>query len=134
MSVEEEARATFEEFAEGWNRHDAAAMAACWIEDGSVVDLWGKYALRRSGVQELLAGEHATPMRASSYRITAIRFEARGDDTLVAECDAVIDNVLAPNGRSYELKHQLNAVLVREGERWRFLSAHPSRTSTPAAQ
>jgi uncharacterized protein (TIGR02246 family) len=122
----EDIRATFDEFAEAWNRHDAEAMANCWIEDGSVVDLWGGFAARRAGIRDFLAGEHEQPMRDSAYRITKLDVKPISSATAIAECDAVIDEVRAPNGKAYTLHHKLDAVLVRDGERWRFLSVHPS--------
>ena len=119
-------RATFDEFADAWNRHDVAAMAACWVADGSVVHPYGHFAARREGIEELLANEHRDTMRDSTYRITKLEVKPSSDTTVIAECDGFIDTVRAPNGRPYQIAHTVHAVLVRDGARWRFLAMHPS--------
>lgn len=122
----------FAEFARAWNAHDDVAMTACWAEDGGAVDLWGRHAHGRAAVQHLLGSEHAGPMKESSYRILDINVRSLSDEAVVVECDAVIADVFAPNGRRYELPHRLSAVLRREVSGWRFVSVHPSfHTASP---
>lgn len=124
--IDDQIAMTFEEFIRGWNAHDAPAMAACWTDDGGAVDPWGRHAHGRSGVEHLLAGEHYETMKDSTYRVMAIAIRPLSDDAVVAECDAVIDGVRAPNGHPYALPHRIGAVLRRDGGRWRFVSLHPS--------
>jgi uncharacterized protein (TIGR02246 family) len=123
---EAQIRATFDEFAAAWNDHDVASMAACWCEGGSAVDPWGRFASGRDGVNRLLAGEHEGPMRESSYRVATIAINPLSESSAVATCEAFIDGVRAPNGRVYTLPHHIDAVLVADDGRWRFLSLHPS--------
>ncbi|HEY0143234.1 MAG TPA: SgcJ/EcaC family oxidoreductase [Thermoanaerobaculia bacterium] len=124
---ESQIQATFAEFAEAWNAHDPAAMAACWTANGNAIHLWGRFVAGRDGVAELLDGEHEGPMRESRYRVAALRVRPLSDTTAVVECDAVIEGVRAPNGRVYELPHRVDAVCVAEEDgRWRFATLHPS--------
>lgn len=123
---EEQIRATFAEFAAAWNDHDVASMAGCWCEGGSAVDPWGRFASGRDGVFNLLAGEHEGPMRESSYRLQTLEIKQLSDRSAVVTCEAVIDGVRAPNGRIYALPHHVDAVVVADEDRWRFLSLHPS--------
>lgn len=123
---EQQIRATFAEFTNAWNAHDVAAMAACWTASGNAVDLWGRLAAGREGVAGLLGGEHAGPMRESTYRVDDVRIRPLSDESAVVECDALIQNVLAPNGRVYELRHRVDAVIVVEDGQWRFVTLHPS--------
>lgn len=124
--IEERIRARFDAFAEAWNAHDVARMVDCWTEAGTAVDPWGRYATGRSGVAELLGGEHAGAMRESRYRIEDLRVRPLSDRSVVAECDGIIENALAPNGKAYELRHRVDAVLVCDDDTWRFISLHPS--------
>jgi uncharacterized protein (TIGR02246 family) len=124
--MSEEVRATFDRFASAWNVHDVEAMADCWIDEGNAIDVWGKLAVGRAGVIELLRGEHETPMRDSNYRLLSVNVRELSPESVVAECEAVIDDVRAPNGRLYQLKHRLDAVLVKRDGAWRFMSIHPS--------
>lgn len=124
--MHEEVNATFAQFAKAWDAHDIEAMADCWIDDGNAIDLWGKLAIGRPGVIELLGGEHEGPMRDSRYRVLAVNVRELSPESVVAECEAVIDNARAPNGKLYQLKHRLDAVLVKRDGAWRFMSIHPS--------
>lgn len=119
-------RETFDRFARAWNAHDVEAMADCWIDEGNAIDLWGKLAVGRAGVIELLGGEHETPMRDSRYSIVSLNVRELSPESVVAECEAIIDDVRAPNGKLYQLKHRLDAVLVKRAGAWRFMSIHPS--------
>lgn len=124
---EQQIRVTFAEFANAWNAHDPAAMAALWNDDGTVVDLWGRFVAGRNAIAEFLTSEHEGSMRESAYRVMDVRVQSLSGTTAIVECDAIIDDVLAPNGKPYELRHQLHGVLVANGDgRWRFATIHPS--------
>ena len=123
--MENEVRECFDRFARAWDEHDVPAMVACWSPHGSAIDPWGRFAAGHEGVENLLRAEHEGAMRSSRYRIRDVRVRTLSEDSAVAECDAVIEQVIAPNGSTYELPHHLDAVVVRESS-WRFLSLHPS--------
>jgi uncharacterized protein (TIGR02246 family) len=124
--MSEAVRETFDRFARAWDAHDVEAMADCWIDEGNAIDLWGKLAVGRAGVIELLGGEHEVPMRDSRYTIVSLNVRELSPESVVAECEAIIDDVRAPNGKLYQLKHRLDAVLVKRDGAWRFMSIHPS--------
>lgn len=124
--IEQRIRATFDAFAAAWNAHDVARMVDCWSEQGTAVDIWGRYAVGRVGVTELLAGEHAGLMRESTYRIDDLHVQVLSERSAIVEMEAVIENALRPNGKPYDLPHRVDAVLVDDGGTWRFISLHPS--------
>lgn len=126
MGVEDEVQATFDEFAAAWSAHDVPRMVACWIEDGNAVDPWGRYAVRHEGIAALLAAEHRDSMAASTYRIVSLNVRAPSDASAIAECEAVIEGARNPGGRSYDLRHRVDAVLVPTAAGWRFLTLHPT--------
>jgi uncharacterized protein (TIGR02246 family) len=126
VTINEEVNATFAEFARAWNAHDVEAMADCWIDEGNAIDPWGRLAVGRAGVSELLGGEHAGPMRDSRYRLISLNVRELSPDAVVAECEGVIDDVRAPNDKLYQLRHRVDAVLVKRAGAWRFMSLHPS--------
>ena len=126
MSVEDEVQTMLAEFGRALNEHDAVAIGHFWLEEGSFVDLWGRFVFGRDRVEDLFAREFHEQLSDSHFR--ALRLEVRplSETTVVAECDAVWEKVRAPNGRSYDLPHRIDAVLVRRDGGWRFMSAHPS--------
>jgi uncharacterized protein (TIGR02246 family) len=124
--MEQQIRARFDAFAEAWNAHDVAAMVACWTDGGNVTHPWGTFAAGRDDITRLLAGEHDGPMRESRWVVSELRIRPLSDHTAVVQCDAVLEGVRAPNGKAYELPHQIDAVLAQDGDAWRFVSLHPS--------
>jgi uncharacterized protein (TIGR02246 family) len=129
--LEQAIRTTFERFREAWDAHDARAMAECWQDDGAAVDPWGRHAHGRAGVEHLLADEHRETMAGSRYRVLSIDVRPRTEDIVVVDCEAVIDDVRAPNGRAYALPHRVAAVLRLDGGTWRFVSLHPTFETPP---
>lgn len=123
--MEQEVRECFERFAAAWSAHDVEAMVGCWSREGNAIDPWGRFAAGHDGIRQLLSSEHATSMRESRYRIEAVRVRSLSDSSCVAECDAVIEGVRAPNGSLYDLAHHIDSVVVRQ-DGWRFLSLHPT--------
>jgi uncharacterized protein (TIGR02246 family) len=113
-------------FITAWNAHDVDALTRCWAESGNIVHPWGHYAAGHEEIRALLGDEHASGMGQSRQELQSVRSKFLSDNTVVLECDATIDDVKAPNGRLYRLPIRLNAVAVREGDAWRFVSLHPS--------
>ena len=124
--MEGEIRERFDAFARAWNAHDVAGMVECWSEQGNVTHPWGTFAAGHEAIARLLAGEHEGAMRESRWSIHDLRIRPLSEETAVVQCDAVLDDVRAPNGKSYALPHQIDAVLARDGGAWRFVSMHPS--------
>ncbi|HYC59737.1 MAG TPA: SgcJ/EcaC family oxidoreductase [Thermoanaerobaculia bacterium] len=125
--MEEQIRARFTEFANAWNAHDVGAMVDCWTDGGNVTHPWGTFAAGREAITTLLTSEHDGPMRDSRWIVADLRIRPLSERTAVVQCDAVLEGVRAPNGKPYELPHQIDAVLAEEdGRGWRFVSLHPS--------
>jgi hypothetical protein len=60
--------------------------------------------------------------------VSDLHIQPLSDRTAVVQCEAVLENVHAPNGKPYALPHQIDAVIALDANRgdWRFLSFHPS--------
>lgn len=122
---EQQIRERFDEFAAAWNAHDAAAMAACFVESGNVTHPWGTFAAGREAISRMLAEDHEGTMRESRWRYEQMTVRHLSERTAVVELEGVIEGARAPNGSVYSLPHRVNAVVVDEGG-WRFLSLNPS--------
>lgn len=122
MNIEE----TVERFRDAWNRHDAGELAALWSEDGELNHPWGQRRVGRDAIRELLDAEHTGAMAASRLTVERITVDP-SPGTASAEIDAVLHDVRAPNGRTYEMPTVLSALFVRSGDDWRI------RTLTPVA-
>jgi len=126
--MENEIRARFTEFAHAWSAHDVPAMVACWTDSGNVTHPWGTFAAGRDEITQLLTSEHDGPMRESRWIVSELHIQPLSERTAVVQCDAVLEDVRAPNGKPYALPHQIDAVIAHDASvgDWRFVSFHPS--------
>jgi uncharacterized protein (TIGR02246 family) len=111
-------------FCDAWNRHDVAALAALWAEDGELVHPWGIRAVGHDAIREVLRAEHAFTMAESSIELS-IHTTRAGEHSAVAEMRGVLTGVLAPNGRTYSLPHSISAMFVPHGDDWRIRALAP---------
>jgi uncharacterized protein (TIGR02246 family) len=117
---------TLARFCDAWNRHNARDLAALWSEDGELHHPWGERRVGRDAIRDLLDAEHTGTMADS--RLTIERIDATpATDTVSAEIDAVLEDVRAPNGRTYALPTVMSALFIRTGDDWQI------RTMTPVA-
>ena len=120
MTIEE----TIERFRDAWNRHDARDLASLWSEDGELQHPWGERRVGRDAIRDLLGTEHSGTMAVSRLTISHISVDPSPDRAL-AEIDAVLHDVRAPNGRTYEMPAVMSALFVRAGEEWRIRAMTP---------
>jgi uncharacterized protein (TIGR02246 family) len=118
---------TVARFCDAWNRHDAAALAAMWTEDGELNHPWGVRAVGRDAIRELLEEEHSASMAVSQLSVVGVTSRESGR-AVTAEIDGVLTSVLGPNGRSYDLRHRLYAMFVGgagHGTDWQIRTMSP---------
>ncbi|HUR81865.1 MAG TPA: nuclear transport factor 2 family protein [Thermoanaerobaculia bacterium] len=120
MSVE----TTLARFCDAWNRHDAASLASLWSEEGELQHPWGPRRVGRDAIRELLHSEHSGTMSGSRLTIARVAVTP-APDTAAAEIDAVLHDVRAPNGRTYEMPALLSVLFVRDGQEWRIRAMTP---------
>lgn len=116
-------------FCEAWNRHDVDGLAGMFADDGELSHPWGDHAIGRDAVRDLLSREHSGSMSRSriDLRVTTSRAE---DDRAFADVDGVLEDVLAPNGRTYTLPHKISAMFVSDGDDWRIRAMAPVANTT----
>lgn len=112
------------QFCDAWNRHDAAALASLWAENGELVHPWGERAVGRVAIREMLQREHTSSMARSTIELST-QVTRAGEHSTFAEMRGVLSDVLAPNGRSYSLPHSISAVFVSDGDSWRIRAMAP---------
>ena len=87
-------------FVAAWNNHDAAAMAATWAEDGDLINPAGIVAKGRAAVQELLAKEHFTVMKATTFEITNLDLRMMTREIALGDWSIVITGMADPDGKT----------------------------------
>lgn len=109
--------------AEAWNRHDAKAYAALFVEDGDVVNVLGWLWRGRAEIELKLTAAFAYVFRDSSLKITEVTVRRLDGALAVAHVRWEMDGAKAPPGAPAPprqgIQHQ---VLRKVGENWRIVS------------
>jgi uncharacterized protein (TIGR02246 family) len=129
VSAQDEVAAALAGFAAAWNRNDAAAVAGCFVDDGSLINPFGGRADGRAGLDAMYSEYFAGMLGGTStaVELTSVR--------LVESAHALVDGeqtITAPDG-STVLSVHIAALFRREGDRWLFVDSRPySFASAPA--
>jgi uncharacterized protein (TIGR02246 family) len=114
--MEEEVKRLYQQLLDGWNRHNAADMAALFTENGSIIGFDGSPMNGRDEIESTLApifADHSTAAYVSKVR------EVRALAPNVVLLRAVVGMV--PPGKA-EINPATNAiqslVAVKEGDGW----------------
>jgi len=106
-------------FAEAWNKHDAAAMADLWTEDGDLFYPFdvstAKLADKRAGIRQLLEAEHKGTMKNSTYdaKYQTADLRSLGAEFAVVDFGATLRGVLGPSGEVPPIDHRVTIVVRR---------------------
>jgi len=123
----EEIKATFEEFAQAWNRNDGAGLGAFFADEGTLINPFGDRADGREAVSAMYSEYFGGMLAGTSTEITLTNVRALDGGLAFADGDQTIR---APDGTAILAVH-LAALLRREGERWRYVDARPYTYASP---
>ncbi len=114
------------DFAAAWNRHDPANMAACWAQDGDLINPFGRVAKGQDQVEQLFRDEQQGPMKTCSFqmRVSAVRLAS--NDIAMADADCTLTGIRSPDGKEQPVfkPHIFFVMSKKEGD-WKILSARP---------
>ena len=116
---EEAIRKLYAQFVTAWNKHDAKAMTAMWVEDGDDVEPDGTAAKGRGELEKLFTMEHNSVMKKTklTLNIDSVWFIAAN----VALVDGTYDlqGVVAPDCKELPpRKGRLSSILLQERDKW----------------
>jgi uncharacterized protein (TIGR02246 family) len=119
-----EVNAAHVKYVENWNRHDAAALAAMWTEDGDYTEPDGRTVFGREDVLRLLKLEHGSVFSDShlDLHVERVRLVAKG----VAVVDGTYELLGAkdPTGRPIGLRSgYFTTVMVKQDGQWKVSAA-----------
>jgi uncharacterized protein (TIGR02246 family) len=119
------------DWTDAWNRHDAGALAAIFVESGDMMNPMGRMAKGHQQVLKLLQDEHGGALK--STKMTQSCEPARFLDANVAQldCEFTLEGIAAEPA----LRGHVTDVVVLEGGRWGIASLRamvPRQVGTPA--
>jgi uncharacterized protein (TIGR02246 family) len=112
-------------FVAAWNQHDAKAMAACWAEDGDLINPFGRVAEGREEVEKLFTDEHGAVMKQSTNEMKVESARTVGDVAL-ADVDCRITGMHDAEGKELpEMKLHVYLVMKEKDGKWIIEAARP---------
>src|SRR4051812_31529263 len=72
-------------FVDAWNQHDAKQMAACWTEDGDLINPFGVSAKGREQIEQLFAKEQSQIMKNTTNEMSVASIRMVGDDLALVD-------------------------------------------------
>jgi uncharacterized protein (TIGR02246 family) len=108
--------------AEAWNRHDAAAYAALFTEDGDVVNVAGWWWKGRAEIESRLTAAFAYTFRESTLTITGVDARFLTPDIAIARVRWTMTGQRMPPGLPDPGQGIQLQVLTRHDGRWSIAS------------
>jgi uncharacterized protein (TIGR02246 family) len=122
-SAEKAINARTDEFVAAWQRDDAAAMAAVFLENGDIITPFG----RRADVEKLFQEEHTTFLKGTTLVLTARAYRFPASTVAIADWEASIQGIKGPDGApAPESKFHVTQVWVERGGKWYVMASRPA--------
>lgn len=129
LQAESEVRQRYEEFIAAFNRHDAAAMAALWSQQGDHYEPDGSFAEGREAVRKLFEAEHTTGFAEATIDLHIDSVWMISPTVALVNGFYAVEGVRGPQGDPIAIrKGHLTSVLVKDDDQW-FVAA--SRATIP---
>ena len=118
--------------ADAWNRHDAAAYAALFTDDGDVVNVLGWYWKSPTELRSKLANAFASVFRESKMTITDVQVRFLQPTIAVAHVWWTMEGARAPPGGPAPRVGVQLQVLTKQSGRW-LIASFQNTNSIPEA-
>jgi uncharacterized protein (TIGR02246 family) len=112
------------QFADCWKSNDASALAAYFVDDGTLINPFGQRADGRAAVSAMYREYFAGMLQGTTTTVTIQSIRAVGADHAFVDAEQPIT---AANGDTLLVAH-LAALLERSGDSWRFADSRPYTT------
>jgi uncharacterized protein (TIGR02246 family) len=87
-------------FVEAWNRHDAKAMAAVYLDDADAVNPLGQLAEGVRSIEKQIVADHSStgPMRDSVLEVKEEPMRLLTPDVAISDASVVVTGAYGPDG------------------------------------
>ena len=112
-------RALYVAFADAWNKHDTAALAAMWALDGDHIEPDGRHADGRGAILDLLTKQHGSVFKTTVLTLGIDDVWFITGDVALVDGTYAISGIVAPDGTPIPpRKGLITSVLMNEGGKW----------------
>ena|SRR5436190_2536671 len=108
-----------DEWCAAWGKHDPKLMAAFFVEDGDLVNPFGRYAQGTAAIEKLFTDEQTGPMAGTTYTGTIENIRYLGKNVAIVDVAAEITGMKAPDGSTAPpFKHHVTWIAEKKGGKW----------------
>lgn len=123
---EDAIKARVAEFIALFNKGDAKAMSAFWLEDGSLVNPAGVVGKGPAGIEKVIAADLATILKGAKMEMTVVAFRAAGKDAAWIELEHSVTGATMPDGKAMPpMTFHVPCLMVKKGKTWMIAEARP---------
>lgn len=124
-----EATEFLDRFARTWADNDGVTLGRLFTADSSLVNPFGERADGRGAIAEMYSGYFAGLLAGTTTTLTDVRSRRAAPGVLFVDAEQVIND---PAGHPLMTVH-LSALLIQDGDEWRFADARPFVPAAPVA-
>lgn len=114
------------EFIALFNKGDAKAMSAFWVEDGSLVNPAGIVGKGPAEIEKVIAGDLATILKDTKMEMKVVAFRPVGKDAAWVELEHTVSGAKGPDGKPLPtMTFHVPCLMVKKGKTWMTAEARP---------
>jgi len=123
---EEAIKARVADFITLFNKGDAKAMAAFWVEDGTLVNPAGVTSKGPAEIEKIIATDSSTILKDTKMEMKVVEFRAAGKDAAWVELEHSVTGAHGPDGKPLPpMTFHVPSLMVKKGKTWMIAEARP---------
>ena len=123
---EDAIKARIAEFSALFNKGDAKAMSAFWVEDGSLVNPVGMVGKGPAEIEKVIAGDLATILKDTKMEMKVVAFRPVGKEAAWVELEHTVSGAKGPDGKPMPpMTFHVPALMEKKGKTWMIAEARP---------
>ena len=123
---EDAIKARVASFIDLFNKGEAKAMAAYWVEDGTLVNPAGVMGTGRAEIEKVIAGDEATILKGTKMTMAVKHVRMVGKDAAWVELEHEVTGAMAPDGKALPpMTFHVPCLMVKKGKEWMISDARP---------
>ena len=113
-------------FIDTFNKGDAKATAAFWVEDGTLVNPLGMMGTGPAEIEKIIASDIASILKNTKMEMKVARIRMVGKDAAWVDLDHSVTGAMTPDGKPLPpMTFHVPALMLKKGKTWMLADARP---------
>ena len=113
-----------DEWCAAWNKHDPKLLASFFLEDGDLINPFGRHAIGRPAIEALFAEEQAGVMAGTTYHGTVENIRYIGKYNAMVDIVGEIDGLATHDGTpAHPFMHHVTWICEKKHGKWMAIGA-----------